>query len=50
MHEDTSVFAILCQTLSNEVNPAYSAVFQSDIIATYDAKEHAINQTIGIND
>ena len=28
--------------MSNEVNPAYSAVFQSDIIATYEAKERAI--------
>ena len=28
--------------MSNEVNPAYSAVFQSDIIATYKAKERAI--------
>ena len=25
--------------MSNEVNPAYSAVFQSDIVATYEAKE-----------
>ena len=24
--------------MSNEVNPAYSAVFQSDIVATYEAK------------
>ena len=29
--------------MSNEVNPAYSAVFQSDIVATYEAKERAIN-------
>ena len=29
--------------MSNEVNPVYSAVFQSDIIATYEAKEKAIN-------
>ena len=28
--------------MSNEVNPAYSAVFQSDIVATYEAKERAI--------
>ena len=28
--------------MSNEVNPAYSAVFQSDIVATYKAKERAI--------
>ena len=28
--------------VSNEVNPAYSAVFQSDIAATYEAKERAI--------
>ena len=28
--------------MSNEVNPAYSAVFQSDIVATYEAKEKAI--------
>ena len=28
--------------ISNEVNPAYSAVFQSDIVATYGAKERAI--------
>ena len=28
--------------MSSEVNPAYSAVFQSDIIATYEAKENAI--------
>ena len=28
--------------MSNEVNPAYSAVFQSDIVATYEAKEMAI--------
>ena len=28
--------------MSNEVNPAYSAVFQSDIVATYEAKESAI--------
>ena len=25
--------------MSNEVNPAYSAVFQSDIVATYEAKK-----------
>ena len=25
--------------MSSEVNPAYSAVFQSDIIATYETKE-----------
>ena len=28
--------------MSNEVNPAYSAVFQPDIAATYEAKERAI--------
>ena len=28
--------------MSNEVNSAYSAVFQSDIVATYEAKERAI--------
>ena len=28
--------------MSNEVNPAYSAVFQSNIVATYVAKERAI--------
>ena len=28
--------------MSNEVNPAYSAVFQSEIVATYEAKERAI--------
>ena len=28
--------------MSNEVNPAYLAVFQSDIVATYEAKERAI--------
>ena len=28
--------------MSNEVNPAYSVVFQSDIVATYEAKEGAI--------
>ena len=28
--------------MSNEVNPTYSAVFQSDIVATYEAKERAI--------
>ena len=28
--------------MSNEVNHAYSAVFQSDIVATYEAKERAI--------
>ena len=28
--------------MSNEVNPAYSAVFQSDIVATYEAKARAI--------
>ena len=28
--------------MSNEVNPAYSAVFQSDIVTTYKAKEKAI--------
>ena len=28
--------------MSNEVNPAYSAVFQSDFVATYEAKERAI--------
>ena len=28
--------------MSNEVNPAYSAVFQSDIEATYEAKQRAI--------
>ena len=27
--------------MSNEVNPAYSAVFQSDIVATYEPKERA---------
>ena len=27
--------------ISNEVNPAYSAVFQSDIVATYETKEKA---------
>ena len=29
--------------MSNEVNHAYSAVSQSDIVATYEAKEKAIN-------
>ena len=28
--------------MSNEVKPAYSAVFPSNIIATYEAKEKAI--------
>ena len=28
--------------MSNEVNPAYTTVFQSDIVATYEAKEKAI--------
>ena len=28
--------------MSNEVNPAYSVVFQPDIVATYEAKERAI--------
>ena len=28
--------------ISNEVNPAYSSVFQSDFIATDEAKERAI--------
>ena len=28
--------------MSNEVNPAYSAVFQSDIVAIYEAKQRAI--------
>ena len=28
--------------MSKEVNAAYSAVFQSDIVATYEAKERAI--------
>ena len=28
--------------MSNEVSPVYSAVFQSDIVATYAAKERAI--------
>ena len=28
--------------MSNEVNPVYLAVFQSDIVATYEAKERAI--------
>ena len=28
--------------MSNEVNPAYSAVFQSNFLATYEAKERAI--------
>ena len=28
--------------MSNEVNPAYSPVFRSDIVATYEAKERAI--------
>ena len=28
--------------MSNEVNPAHSSVFQSDIIATYEAKEKTI--------
>ena len=26
----------------NKVNPAYSAVFQSDFVATYEARERAI--------
>ena len=30
--------------MSNEVNPAFLAVFQSDIVATYEAKERAIKQ------
>ena len=29
----------LCNIVSSEVNTAYSAVFQSDIIATYEAKK-----------
>ena len=29
--------------MSNGVNPAYSTVFQSDIIATYKAKEMSSN-------
>ena len=28
--------------MSNEVKPVYSAVFQSDIVATYEANERAI--------
>ena len=28
--------------MSNEVNPAYSAVFQSNFVATYEAKERSI--------
>ena len=28
--------------MSNEVNPAYSDVFQSDIVATYAAKQNTI--------
>ena len=28
--------------MSNEVNPAYSAAFQSDFVTTYEAKERAI--------
>ena len=32
----------LDKLMSNEVNPAYSAVFQSNIVATYEAKERAI--------
>ena len=28
--------------MSNEVNPAYSAVLKSDFVATYEAKERAI--------
>ena len=28
--------------MSNEVNPAYSSVFLSDIVAIYEAKEKAI--------
>ena len=30
------------KVISNEVNPAYSAVFQSNIVASYEAKERAI--------
>ena len=34
----------LCvKLMSNEVIPAYSAIFQSNIVATYEAKENAIN-------
>ena len=33
--------------MSNEVNHAYSAVFQSDIVATYGAKERA-NKPLGL--
>ena len=29
--------------MSNEVNPAYLAVFQSDIVATYEAKQGLSN-------
>ena len=28
--------------MSNEINPAYTSVFQSDIVTTYEAKERAI--------
>ena len=28
--------------MSNEVNPAYSAVFQSNMVATYESKERTI--------
>ena len=33
--------------MSNEVNPAYSAVFQSDIVATFEVNERAI-QPLGL--
>ena len=43
MHEeDTSVLAYCVKLMANEVNPAYSAAFQSDFVATYEAKERAI--------
>ena len=35
--------------MSNEVNPAYSSVFQSDFVATYEAKESVIKPLGGVS-
>ena len=41
-------FQYCVKLVSNKVNPTYSAVFQSDIVASYEAKKG--HQTIGIKD
>ena len=39
----TRLFLQYCvKLMSNEINLAYSAVYQSDIVATYEAKEKVI--------